>query len=121
MNETLEACLSVSAEAAAPVMPPGIVSLTLVSGRNPAVGVNVAVAPVTFQLPAIFGESVGNGVAGESAEENVSVTGPPPLASCAPPAGDTESRRSGAALGDGVVEAAALLSCLLSPALTRLS
>ena len=36
---------------------------------------NVAVAPATFQLPAIFGESVGNGVAGESAEENVSVTG----------------------------------------------
>ena len=61
-------------------MPPGIVSVTLVSGRNPEDGVNVAVAPETFQLPAIFGDSAGSGVEGESAEENVSVTGAPPLA-----------------------------------------
>ena len=82
---------------------------------------NVAVAPVTFQLPAIFGDSVGNGVEGESAEENVSVIGAPPLTSCAPPAGDTDSRRSGLAAADGAAGAADLPSCLLSPVLTSFS
>ncbi len=102
-------------------MPPGIASVTFVSGWNPDDGVKVAVAPLTCQLPAIFGAIVGSGVAGESAEENVSVTGPPPFASCVPPAGDTESSRSGWALGDGAVEALGFVGCLLSPALTRLS
>ncbi len=82
---------------------------------------NVAVAPVTFQFPAIFGESVGSGVAGESAEENVSVIGPPPLTPCAPSAGDSDSRRSGPAGADGAAEALGLVSCLLSPALTSFS
>ena len=121
VNVTLDAFLSVPADAAAPVMPPGIVSLTLVPGRYPEDGVNVAVAPETCQLPATFGDSAGNGVEGESAEENVSVTGPPPLASCVPPAGDTDSRRSGSAVADGAAVAADLLSCLLSPALTTFS
>ena len=80
VNETVDAVLSVPAEVAASVMSAGIVSLTLVSGRNPDAGVNVAVAPLTFQLPAILGESVGNGVVADSGEEKVSVTGPPPLA-----------------------------------------
>ena len=58
VNVTLDDCLSVPAEAAAPVMPPGIASVTFVSGWNPDDGVKVAVAPLTCQLPAIFGESI---------------------------------------------------------------
>jgi hypothetical protein len=99
-------------------MPPGIVNLTLVSGRNPEDGVNVAVAPDTCQLPAIFGEMDGNGVLGERAEENVSVIGPPPLAPAAPLAGDTESSRSGVTRADGDGDADDFVSGLLSPALT---
>src|ERR1700761_4122017 len=81
-------------------MSAGIASVTLVSATNPEDGVNVAVAPDTLQLPAIFGVSVGNGVEGESEEENFSVIGAPPLASWVPPVGDTESSRSGAADAD---------------------
>ncbi len=121
VNVTFDDCPSVPAEAAAPVMPPGTVSVTFVSGWNPDDGVKVAVAPLTCQLPAILGATVGSGVVGARAEENVSVTGPPPLASCPPPAGDTESSRSGWALGDGAAEALGFVGCLLSPALARFS
>ena len=114
---------SVPAEAAAPAMPavpPGILRVTLVPGAYPYDGVNVAVAPETCQLPAIFGVSVGNGVPGESAEENVSVIGAPPLAWRVPPAGDTDSSRSGSGrrrrLGDRLA-----VTCLPSPALTSLT
>src|SRR6185437_7339281 len=102
-------------------MPAGIVSVTLVSGRYPADGVNVAVAPETFQLPAIFGESVGSGVPGESAEENVNVIGAPPLAWRVPPAGETDSSRSGLASAAGAAAEFDLASCLLLPASTSFS
>jgi hypothetical protein len=62
--------------------------------------VNVAVAPLTCQLPAILGESVGSGVTGESAAENVSVTGAPPLASwVAARGGDREQPQRAGRLG----------------------
>src|ERR1700751_2337678 len=96
-------------------MPAGTVSVTLVSGRNPEDGVNVAVAPDTLQLPAVFGEIVGNGVEGESEEGNFRGIGWPPLASWVPPVGDTESSRSGPAGADEPE------SGLLFPALARFS
>ena len=40
---------------------------------------NVAVSPDTAQLPGIDGESFGNGVCGDSAEENFTVIWSPPL------------------------------------------
>src|SRR5450756_321651 len=73
----------------------GIFTVTFVSGRYPEDGVNAAVAPETCHLPGIDGESVGSGVAGDKAEENVSLIGAPPLAWRAPPAGVTESSVSG--------------------------
>jgi hypothetical protein len=69
---------------------------------NPDAGVNVAVAPDTCQLPAIFGEMDGSGVLGDNGAENVSVMGAPPLASLAPPPGVADSRwRDGTAFGAG--------------------
>ena len=79
-----------------PSAPPGTLTFTVVSARNPVAGVNVAVSPDTCQLPLIDGESVGSGVCGDSAEENFTVIGAAPLASCAPPAGVTETSFSGA-------------------------
>ncbi len=76
---------------------------------------NVAVAPLTCQLPAIFGESVGSGVEGESAEENVSVIGPPPLAACVPSAGDTDSSAQRPCRGGRGGEAPDLLSGCCRP------
>ena len=99
-----------------PAVPPGTLRVTVVPGAYPYDGVNVAVAPETAQLPAIFGLSVGSGVAGESAEENVSVIGAPPLAWRVPPAGDTDSSVSGPGGGAGLVTG--LVTGLLSPALT---
>ena len=64
-----------------PSAPPGTLTVTVVSARKPVAGVNVAVSPDTCQLPLIDGESVGSGVCGDSAEENVTVIGEAPLAS----------------------------------------
>ena len=60
--------------------------------------------------------SVGSGVPAESAEENVSVIGAPPLAWRVPPAGDTDSSVSGP--GGGADWVTGLVTGLLSPALT---
>ena len=80
---------------------------------------NVAVSPATCQLPEIFGESVGSGEFGASADENVTVTGAPPLAPCVPPAGVTETTRSSAAGGPTTLRGSfdVPVSCLLSLAL----
>jgi hypothetical protein len=121
VNLTVDAFVSVLPEVAAPAMPAGIVSVTLVSGRYPADGVNVAVAPETFQFPAIFGESVGNGVPGESAEENVTVIGAAPLTWRVPSTGETDSRRSGLTGAADEAEEFDLVSCLLLPASTSFS
>ena len=56
----------------------------------------MAVSPDTCQLPLIDGDSVGSGVCGDRAEENVTVIGAAPFAPRAPPAGDTETSFSGA-------------------------
>src|SRR5579859_7709501 len=104
-----------------PAGPPGIFSVTAVSGRKPEAGVKVAVSPATRQLPGILGDSLGNGVFGASAEEKVSVTGAPPLAWRVPAAGETDSRVSGPT-GVGVGEAVAVGAvCLVLPSLTSFS
>jgi hypothetical protein len=79
-----------------PSAPPGTVTFTLVSARNPVAGVNVAVSPDTCQLPLTDGESFGSGVCGDSAEENFTVIGAAPFSPRAPPAGVTETTFSGA-------------------------
>ena len=84
---------------------------------------NVAASPATCQLPEIFGESVGSGEFGASADENVTVTGAAPLAPCVPPAGVTETTRSGAAGGAAALPCSldVWVSCLLLPALASVS
>ena len=74
----------------------GTFTRTVVSATYPDLGVNVAVSPDTCQLPATDGESVGSGVCGDSADENFTVIGSPPLASRSPAAGVTETNLSGA-------------------------
>src|SRR5580692_2887720 len=75
---------------ATPELPAGIVNVTLVCCQNPAVGTNVAVSPLTLQLPATFGLSVGIGELGLSGLENTTLIAAPPLTSVAPSAGVTE-------------------------------
>jgi hypothetical protein len=112
--------LVVFASVSVPPMPLGTVTVTLVSGRNPDAGVNVAVAPDTFQFPAIFGEMDGNVVFADSGEEKVNVIGAPPLASRAPPTGDADSRRSDVADGEGAADEADDPSDVLLLSLVRL-
>src|SRR5690348_4180655 len=101
-----------------PVTPPGLLSVTVVPGVYPYDRMNVAVAPETCPLPSISGLSLGKGVLGESAEENVSVIRAP-FAWWLPSAGDTDSSCSGPAGGEGLVTGLAV--CLPSPALTTFS
>jgi hypothetical protein len=104
-----------------PAAPPGIFSVTAVPGRNPDAGVKVAVSPETCQFPWTFGESFGNRVTGDSAEEKVSVIGAPPLAWCVPPAGDTDNSVSGpTGGGDGEAETVGT-ACFVFPSLTSFS
>ena len=124
LNLTVDPVARVPAEASAPAMPaapPGIFSMTAVFGRKPEAGVKVAVSPETCQFPGIFGDSFGNGVPGDSAEEKVSVIGAPPLAWCEPPTGETDTSCSGPT-GVGVGEAEAVGAvCFVLPSLTSFS
>src|SRR5580692_5423306 len=103
-----------------PSVPPGTFTRTVVSATYPDLGVNVAVSPDTCQLPATDGESVGSGVCGDSADENFTVIGSPPLASRSPPAGVTETTLSGAT-GGAVFFVTGLVTCLLSLTLASVS
>ena len=84
--------MSVTGELSVPVpsaevTPAGTVTLTFVSSKKPPAGTKTARSPWTVQLPAMFGESCGNGVVGDSGAENCTQIGAAPLTPCAPAPG----------------------------------